>query len=145
MLTSEQEAYVQAGRLARLATVDERGRPHVVPVCYVYDGTYFYTAIDRKRKSAPTSDLRRIKNLVANPNVALLVDHYSENWDELSYVQVRGQAALVTSGEESERAVAALRGKYPQYETLLADDATVIRIEPRRAMSWTAIGELGRT
>ena len=143
MLTKVQEAYVKAARVARLATVDEEGRPHVVPICHVYDGACFYTAIDRKRKTATPSDLRRIKNLVANPKVALLVDHYSEDWDHLSYVQIHGHATLVTSGKERARVVASLRDKYRQYATLLEDEAVVIRIEPKRIVSWTATGELG--
>jgi coenzyme F420-0:L-glutamate ligase/coenzyme F420-1:gamma-L-glutamate ligase len=142
MLNPLQEAYVSAARVARLATVDKEARPHAVPVCYVYDEERFYTAIDRKPKVARSSDLTRIKNLVANPAVTLLIDHYSDDWTQLSYVQVRGIAVLVTSSSERSQAVSALRAKYSQYDTLLEDEATVVRIEPRRVVSWSSTGDL---
>ena len=108
----------------------------------MYDEERFYTAIDRKPKVARSSDLTRIKNLVANPAVTLLIDHYSDDWTQLSYVQVRGIAVLVTSSSERSQAVSALRAKYSQYDTLLEDEATVVRIEPRRVVSWSSTGDL---
>lgn len=131
------ERRLRAARVARLATVDARGRPHLVPICFVYDRGVFYTAIDRKPKR--TGRLRRLQNIEANPQVALLVDHYEEDWDRLWYVLVRGRATLLGAAErkEAEKARGLLRKKYANYRTgLLPPDAPVICIRPQRITSW---------
>ena len=143
-MTPQQESYLRDARVARLATVDDRGNPYVVPVCFVYEAGRIYTALDQKPKSVLPTRLRRVKNILANPGVALLVDHYTEDWDALSYMLVRGKASVV---EEEERgfAVAALRAKYSQYAEMLKDEATVIVLKPGSVSSWAASGEIGKT
>jgi len=126
-------------RVARLATVDEQFRPHVVPVCFAYDGKAFYTAIDRKPKRVTPDRLTRVRNILAAPQVSLLIDNYDEDWKKLWYILIRGYATLIPKSrrEERARAIRKLRAKYPQYtEALLADDAPVIRITPQRAAVW---------
>lgn len=137
-MTPEQERYVTDARVARLATADGQGRPHLVPICYVYDSGCFYTAVDLKPKATSAHNLRRIRNIVENPKVALLVDRYSENWDELSYVLIRGRAYLISDTATRLRAIYTLRDKYPQYAELLEDSAKVIKLEPDTAVSWAA-------
>ncbi len=139
-ITSQQkglERRLRVARVARLATVDARGRPHLVPICFVYDRGVFYTAIDRKPKR--TGRLQRVQNIEANPRVALLVDHYEESWDRLWYVLIRGRAALLGPAErkEAEKARSLLQKKYANYRTgLLPPDAPIIRIRPQRITSW---------
>ncbi len=125
-------------RVARLATRDEQGRPHVVPVCYAYDGKAFYTPLDRKPKKKAGGELARARNIRANPQVALLFDHYDEDWTKLWYILVRGQGELLSVGEERKRAIELLRAKYPQYASreLLPEDASVIRIAPEKVVAW---------
>jgi PPOX class probable F420-dependent enzyme len=126
-------------RVARLATLDEQFKPHVVPVCFAYDGKAFYTAIDRKPKRVTPDRLTRVRNILAAPQVSLLIDNYDEDWKKLWYVLIRGYATLIPTSrrEERSRAIRKLKAKYPQYtETLLADDAPVIRITPQRAAVW---------
>ena len=65
---------VAAARVARLATIDPDGRPHLVPIVFVLDGETLYTAVDEKPKRSRT--LRRIENARARPDVTVLVDHY---------------------------------------------------------------------
>lgn len=142
ILTVEQERYVRCARVARLATADERGRPHIVPICFAYEQGIFHTAIDLKPKASPPSRLRRVRNISQNPRVALLIDHYEEEWNNLSYVLVRATASVVENGEERRRAVRALRAKYEQYRTLLGDDALVIRLMPVRVSAWSGSGFL---
>jgi len=115
-----------------------QGQPHVVPVCFVYDGRSFYSPVDRKPKRAPIEKLARIRNIRANPGVALLVDQYDEDWDQLWYILVRGQGELLASGEEQREALELLRKKYPQYASrqLLPEDAPVIRVHPIEIISW---------
>jgi PPOX class probable F420-dependent enzyme len=130
---------LQHARIARLATVDAAGRPVVVPVCFAYDGNSIYTAIDRKRKNAPAQELARVRNITNNPEVALVVDHYGEDWQRLWYVLVRGRAVLLQDPRDEERirAIDMLRRKYAQYRgSLLPEDASVIRIAPWHVKLW---------
>src|SRR5689334_18667766 len=89
------ERILKRARVARLATVDARRRPHIVPVCFAYDGKLFYTAIDQKPKRLPRERLARLQNIRALPCVALLVDEYDEDWSQLWFVLVRGTAKLI--------------------------------------------------
>ena len=133
-------AKLDTARVARLATVDAERRPHAVPICFAFDGSVFYSAIDRKPKQVPASRLARLRNIRETPQVALLVDQYDEDWTRLWYVLVRGEAELVSVSAEHKRAIKRLRVKYPQYDTdMLADDAPVLRITPVRITAWGKI------
>jgi PPOX class probable F420-dependent enzyme len=129
-------------RVARLATLDDKGRPHIVPICFAYDGRFFYTAIDQKPKRVIPERLTRLRNIRAVPRVALLIDEYAEDWTQLWYILIRGKAKLIPKSADQERATAIrrLRAKYPQYHRgMLADDAPIIRITPERTTSWGKI------
>lgn len=131
-----QEKLRQA-RVARLGTVDADGSPHVVPICFAYDGRAFYTAVDRKPKRVPPEQLTRVRNIQARPQVALLVDKYTDDWKQLWYILVRGRASLLIASEEQAQARKMLRDKYRQYaEGMLSEDALLIRILPERIVSW---------
>ena len=125
-------------RVARLGTADRAGRPLVVPVCYAFDGRACYSAIDAKPKRVAARDLRRVRNIEANPHVSLVVDRYDENWSRLAWVIVEGRADLVTDGPVRAMAVDLLLDKYTQYRTLGLDQevATIIRVTPERALAW---------
>jgi PPOX class probable F420-dependent enzyme len=127
-------------RVARLATLDAQGYPHLVPVCYATDGRTYYSALDAKPKRVAPAKLRRVRNIRANPRVALLFDHYEEDWRRLRYVMVQGQAELLADGPEREAARGLLLAKYPQYQTTtpLAEQAVVIKITPVRVVEWSA-------
>jgi PPOX class probable F420-dependent enzyme len=118
-------------RVARLATTDPDGRPHLVPIVFALDGDTLYSAVDRKPKRSRT--LRRIENARARPDVTILVDHYAEDWSRLWWIRLRGRARVLDEGEERERALALLAEKYPQYRAeppdgaVLAVDVTEIR------------------
>jgi len=111
-----------------------------VPVCFVLLGETLYQAIDSKPKSVNPGRLRRVKNIRANPRVVLLIDEYVDDWRKLWYVLLRGQARIVDRGPEQQRAIVALKKKYPQYRTTvpLAADALVIAIDVRRLRHWRA-------
>ncbi len=127
-------------RLAHLATSTKHGKPHLVPVCYAYDGASIYSAIDEKPKRASPNRLRRILNILENPQVSLVVDQYGEDWSELRYVIVRGSAVIVREGEEHRGAVALLRKKYPQYLSMKLEGRPIIKIEPVSIVAWSANG-----
>ena len=122
--------------------MDAKTRPHIVPVCFVYDGKFFYTAIDQKPKRVAPARLARLRNIREAPRVALLIDEYDEDWTQLWYILIRGKAKLIpkSAHKEHARAIRKLRAKYPQYaQGMLADDAPVIRITPKRITSWGKI------
>jgi len=133
---------LKQARVARLATLDSKGGPHIVPVCFVYDGKAFYTAIDRKPKRVSPDRLVRLQNIRAISRVALLIDEYDEDWTRLWYVFIRGKAELIPNSARQERASAIrkLRTKYPQYaRRMLGVDAPIIRITPERTTCWGQI------
>jgi len=136
------QAKLEAARVARLATLDAEYGPHIVPVCFVYDGTVFYSAVDRKPKRVAPERLARLRHIMASPQIALIIDEYNEDWGQLWYILVRGKAKLIPKSAHQERALAIRqrRAKYPQYAAaMLSDDAPVIRISPERITSWGRI------
>ncbi len=135
-MTPEQSAFLEAHRVAHLATADADGRPHVVPVCFALLGGAIYTPLDAKPKRVPVERLRRVRDLKTNPAVCLTVDDYDEDWHRLRWLQVRGRAALLLPGEEQARAIAALRVRYAQYREMPLAQAPVIRIAPERVIDW---------
>ena len=118
----------------------------MVPVCFVLLGETVYHAIDAKPKATAPSRLRRVRNVRANPVAALLVDHYVEDWRRLWYALCSGRARIIDRGPEQQRAVAALKRKYPQYRTSLplGRDALVIAIDVRRLSHWQASSPVRR-
>jgi PPOX class probable F420-dependent enzyme len=133
-------AKLRTARVARLATLDAERRPHMVPICFAFDGSVFYSAIDHKPKRVTPSRLLRMKNIQETPQVALLVDQYDEDWTSLWYVLVRGEAELVAAHAEQKQAIRRLRAKYAQYDAeMLTDDAPVLRITPVRITAWGKI------
>jgi PPOX class probable F420-dependent enzyme len=129
-------------RVGRLATVNERGHPSVVPFCFAVIGEeepVIVSVLDEKPKDVPDEELARVRNIRRNPNVAFVIDHYEENWSRLSFVQVRGQARLVSPGEPGHAAaITALREKYPQYRSMAIEGRPVIMIEQLRINTWSA-------
>jgi PPOX class probable F420-dependent enzyme len=125
------DARLTAARVARLATIDPDGRPHLVPIVFALDGDTLYSAVDRKPKRSRT--LRRIENARARPDVTILVDHYEDDWSRLWWIRLRGRARVLDGGEEHDRALELLTAKYPQYRSeppagpVLAVDVTELR------------------
>ena len=122
--------------MARLATADAAGVPHAIPICYAFDGEHIYSALDLKPKRVAGRRLKRVRNILANPRVAVVIDRYSEDWSELAYVLVQGTAELVEEDEEQERAESLLRDKYSQYSVMLEDGCTILRVTPDSVVSW---------
>lgn len=137
MLSPQEEAFVRAQPVARLATADAEGRPAVIPVCFVYIGGRLYTPVDEKPKSGRR--LKRERNIEVNPQVALVFDRYDDDWRRLAWVLVRGTASLVADAEEKSKAVAALRRKYHQYRSMALAGRPLIRVEAERTASWGAL------
>jgi PPOX class probable F420-dependent enzyme len=139
MDATEARARFASARIARLATADADGRPHLVPVVFALDADTLYTAVDDvKRKT--TRRLRRLRNIAANPQVALLADHYEDDWNALWWVRADGTARLVDPGEpEAARARALLAERYPQYRDA-PPPGVAIAVEVTRWSGWAATG-----
>jgi PPOX class probable F420-dependent enzyme len=123
-----------------MATSSKNGRPLVVPFCYVYDGSSIYSSIDEKPKLGTPNRLRRILNILENPQVCLIADQYGENWGELRYVMIWGTARILHGGDEHGRAVALLREKYSQYLAMRLQDRPIIKVTPERVKAWSSTG-----
>ena len=136
-LTPEQSARLSETPVGHLATADANGRPHVIPVCFSYDGQYIYSVLDAKPKRGSLTGLRRVRNILANPQVSLVIDHYDEDWTRLWYLLVQGRAELVEDGPEPPAAIAMLREKYPQYREMPLEGNPVIQITPERVTGWS--------
>ena len=134
-----ERAFISSHRVGRLATVDEEGKPHVIPICYVYNGAYIYSPLDEKPKRVPIERLKRVRNIQSRPEVCLVIDRYSEEWSQLGYVLIQGTALLLQAGEEHEEALRLLREKYPQYRKMALEERPMIKITPKKILSWGAV------
>lgn len=137
MFQDHERQYLERARLGRLATADAEARPHVVPVCFALADGDIATPIDEKPQRVSPGELRRSRDISENPRVTLVVDHYTENWDRLGWVQVRGTATHVRPDDGSHApGVSALEEKYDQYADHDLDNRPLIRISPGSVQSW---------
>jgi PPOX class probable F420-dependent enzyme len=124
-----------SARVARLATVSADGLPHIVPVTFAVAADMIYTAIDAKPKT--TRDLRRLRNIRHSPRVAVLADHYDENWTALWWVRADGDASVLDDPAELPEPVSLLVSRYRQYaQTPPAGPVIAIRVT--RWTGWSA-------
>jgi PPOX class probable F420-dependent enzyme len=123
-----------AARVARLATAAE-SRPRLVPVTFAWHQGRVVWAVDEV-KPKRGRDLRRIRDLGTNPRVALLVDHYDDDWSELWWVELLGSAAVL-EGAAAEPALDALAVRYPAYRSA-RPSGPVVAIAPDRWTWWSA-------
>lgn len=127
--------------VARLATADAAGQPHVIPFCYAFDGAHVYFVVDQKPKRQTGKPLKRIRNMLENPQAAIVIDDYADDWTQLAYVLITGTTALVDDETEYARMLALLRERYPQYRAMdltFANNA-MVRISPTKVHAWGKI------
>lgn len=141
-ISAEVQNFISAHSVARLATADAQGQPHVIPFCYAFDGEHFYFVVDEKPKKQTGRPLKRIRNILENPQVSFVIDDYADDWSQLAYVLVLGTAQLVENEAEYATALALLRERYPQYHSmrLLYPDNSMVRITPRKVIAWGKVG-----
>jgi PPOX class probable F420-dependent enzyme len=137
MFQEQERRYVETAAVGRLATADAEGRPHAVPVCFALVDGHVVTPIDEKPQRVAPDALRRSRDITENPSVALVVDHYTDDWDRLGWVQVRGTASHCRPGDPAHApGVTALRRKYDQYAAHDLEARPLIRIAPGSVRSW---------
>ena len=133
--------FLEAARVAHLATATASGEPHVVPVCFaLLDAATVAFAIDEKPK-APGRVLKRLRNLEKNPRFALVVDRWDEDWRKLGYVLLRGAARVCADPARRSAAIAALRTRYPQYRAMGLDAGrhAVVELSVESWHAWGAV------
>jgi PPOX class probable F420-dependent enzyme len=140
MDAAEARRRVEAARVARLGSLTPKGRLHLVPICFALDGDTLYSAIDEKPKRSARP--QRLANVLAHPDVCVLVDEWHEDWSRLWWVRLRGRARVLEAGEEHERALALLRRKYEQYAE--HELGAVIAVDLAEQRSWAASPTLDR-
>ena len=131
--------FLRLARLGHLATATREGVPHNSPMCFWFDdSTRFYFIVDEKPKRLTGVGLKRMRNIGENPRVALVIDHYEEDWAGLAYVLVHGIAQLVDDAQEYVLALRNLRDKYSQYRVMVlsVERNPMVRIEADRVHSW---------
>jgi PPOX class probable F420-dependent enzyme len=134
MPVEDARARFEGSRVARLATVRPDGRAHVVPIVFALADDLLYSIVDAKPKRAP--ELVRLRNMVAEPRVSLLVDHYAEDWETLWWVRADGIATVVESGRARDLAIRLLREKYAQYGDWATPFGAAVVVRITRWSSW---------
>lgn len=136
MLTDAQRRFLDAQRVARFASADEHARPHVVPVCFCVIGDSAYFSIDEKPKRSPGGRLKRLRNVSANPQAALVADRYDEDWGQLGWVMLQGETDVLDDGEEHAMAQAHLKDRYVQLRPMHLANKPVVAIRIQHVSSW---------
>jgi PPOX class probable F420-dependent enzyme len=135
MIPPAARAFLAASAVGHLATADAHAVPHVVPVCFACSDTTLYITIDAKPKGDAGS-LKRIRNILANPQAAFIADRYDADWSRLGWVMLRGAAEILAAGAEHDRAQQLLRVRYPQYRTMPIEALPVIALRITRVTTW---------
>lgn len=138
MLNVAQRGFLDRSRVAHMATADRLGVPHLVPVCFCLDGLSVYITIDEKPKRTDIP-LKRVRNILENPAVALTVDRWDEDWTRLAWIMLRGNATILANGVEHDAAQDRLRLRYTQYRTMDLKPLPVIAVRIERVLSWGAL------
>ena len=135
---------ISKAKVARLATVDIKCTPYLVPVVFVLDNDndYYFIPIDEKTKKSRPENLKRVRNIQENPNVALLIDEYNEDWTKLYFVMIQGKASILGGKKLEqnevpllEQAHKLLRSKYHQYQKISVGEY-LIMIMPQKVIVW---------
>ncbi len=136
MLSGPVHRFVDHARVARLATADADGVPHLVPVCFAIAMSRLYITIDEKPKQASGRAMKRIRNILENPAVAVLVDRYDDDWTRLGWVMLRGRAEILDAGPEHAAAQALLKARYLQLAAMRIEQEPVIAVAIEKVTHW---------
>ena len=136
IITHCERCFITGQRVGRLATADRDAVPHIIPVCFALSGDALYITVDEKPKRQPDTKLKRLRNIAENPAVAVLFDHYDEDWTRLGWVLLHGRAEILADGVEHDAAQAMLRARYPQLAQMRIAHSVVIVVRITRSVSW---------
>lgn len=139
MLSDGERRFLADRKIAHLATADRRAVPHVVAVCFAMSEGTLYITIDEKPKRDPGTTLKRVRNIMENPAVAVVVDRYDDDWALLGWVMLRGRAEILTDGMEHDDAQALLRSRWTPRSPMLthcSEASTRSLANQRRRFRW---------
>jgi PPOX class probable F420-dependent enzyme len=136
MLSAAERRFLEAQRIAHLATADAQAIPHVVPVCFALGDKTVYITIDEKPKRPGGPLLKRLRNVTENPRVAMVVDRYDEDWTQLGWVMLHGRAEILGGGDEHAHAQTLLRARYRQLHAMNIAPYPVIAVRLERVTNW---------
>ena len=135
VLSDAARAFCDRCRVARLASADAKGVPHLVPICYAIIGNSLYITIDEKPKRTDVP-LKRLRNISENPEIAVTMDRWDEDWRRLAWVMLHGRGEILADGAEHDAAQERLRERYPQYRSMDLAPLPVIAMRIARASAW---------
>jgi PPOX class probable F420-dependent enzyme len=135
VLSDAARGFCDRCRVARLATADANGVPHLVPICFAIIGDSLYITIDEKPKRTGVP-LKRLRNISQNPEIAVTMDRWDEDWRRLAWVMLHGRAEILADGAEHDAAQERLRERYPQYRSMELAPLPVIAMRIARAAAW---------
>jgi len=136
-LDQKTKTLIKRAKVARLATVDQKSHPYVVPVVFVFHENSFFIPLDEKVKTVDARKLKRVKNIEKNPNVTLLIDKYQNDWKKLFFLMIHGKATVI-DGKNSklmDKIHKLLISKYPQYKKIGIGNSC-IAINPTKVTFW---------
>jgi PPOX class probable F420-dependent enzyme len=141
-LSGPEQALIDEARRATLATVARDGLPRLVPICFVLMDDVLWSPLDEKPKSvADVRSLARVRDILERPEVAIMVDHWSEDWTELGWLRLRGTARLVEPANVPAPVIAALRAKYPQYRDHDLEHRPALQVGIETVARWSALAD----
>jgi len=128
---------IKRAKVARLATVDQKSHPYVVPVVFVFHENSFFIPLDEKVKTVNSRKLKRVKNIEKNPNVTLLIDKYQNDWKKLFFLMIQGKATVIDGKKNKlmDKIHKLLISKYPQYKKIGIGNSC-ISINPTKVTFW---------
>ncbi len=127
---------IKEAKVARLATVDQKLHPYVIPVVFVFHENSFFIPLDEKTKTVNSRNLKRVKNIEKNPNVTLLIDKYQNNWKKLFFLMIHGKAKMIDGNNKlMDKIHKLLISKYPQYKKIGIGNSC-ITINPTKVTFW---------
>lgn len=136
IIPTGERAFIEDRPVGRLGTADGAGYPHVVPVCFAVAGNRVFIPIDGKPKRGDPRDLKRLRNIMENERVCLMIDRYAEDWADLGWVMLRGRARVEPVAAELHTAIELLRARYYQYRDMALEQRPMIVIDVDLCTSW---------
>jgi len=136
-LDQKPKTLIKRAKVARLATVDQKSHPYVVPVVFVFHENSFFIPLDEKVKTVNARKLKRVKNIEKNPNVTLLIDKYQNDWKKLFFLMIHGKATVIDGKNNKlmDKIHKLLISKYPQYKKIGIGNSC-IKINPTKVTFW---------
>ena len=139
-MTPEIRKFLEAARVAHMATVDGHGRPTNTPLRFQVHKNHIFAIEEEKPRRADDRRLQRMRNVAANPYAAIVVDRWDEDWRWLAGVHMRGKVRVEEPGELQEFALALLRAKYPQYREMELEEKSIIVFDAETIRTWGSLG-----